>query len=157
MVVIGGVDRFCKIWFQASDRIGGRIVLKRCSYSSGQDGRAPSETATSPASYPPTVTKKEDASNQAAETTPAQEHEHRDWYSRGYLPHFDRPGLIQFVTFRLADSLPVEIANRIEIELRKAKIPITARDAWKQRHIEGYLDAGHGECCLRDARIAQLV
>jgi hypothetical protein len=30
------------------------------------------------------------------------------WRSRGYLPHFDREGLYQFITFRLADALPVE-------------------------------------------------
>ena len=28
------------------------------------------------------------------------------WHERGYLPHCDKPGLIQFVTFRLADSMP---------------------------------------------------
>jgi REP element-mobilizing transposase RayT len=31
----------------------------------------------------------------------------RGWHGRGYLPHCDKPGLIQFVTFRLCDSLPV--------------------------------------------------
>jgi len=30
------------------------------------------------------------------------------WHERGYLPHCDFPGLVQFVTFRLADSLPAE-------------------------------------------------
>ena len=29
-----------------------------------------------------------------------------DWHERGYLPHCDFPGLVQFVTFRLADSSP---------------------------------------------------
>src|SRR5258706_12384986 len=28
------------------------------------------------------------------------------WHERGYLPHCDFPGLRQFVTFRLADSMP---------------------------------------------------
>jgi hypothetical protein len=28
------------------------------------------------------------------------------WHERGYLPHCDYPGLVQFVTFRLADSMP---------------------------------------------------
>src|SRR5258708_7677849 len=28
------------------------------------------------------------------------------WHERGYLPHCDYPGLIQFVTFRLGDSMP---------------------------------------------------
>jgi len=30
----------------------------------------------------------------------------KGWHERGYLPHCDKPGLIQFVTFRLWDSLP---------------------------------------------------
>src|SRR5438093_758148 len=30
------------------------------------------------------------------------------WHARGYLPHCDKPGLIQFVTFRLADAMPAE-------------------------------------------------
>jgi hypothetical protein len=28
------------------------------------------------------------------------------WHERGYLPHFDFPDLVQFVTFRLEDSMP---------------------------------------------------
>ncbi len=28
------------------------------------------------------------------------------WYSPGYLLHCDQMGLLQFITFRLADSLP---------------------------------------------------
>ena len=34
------------------------------------------------------------------------------WHSRGYLPHFDQPGLVQMVTFRLADALPPRTAGR---------------------------------------------
>jgi putative transposase len=30
----------------------------------------------------------------------------KGWHSRGYLPHFDSMDTVQFVTFRLADSLP---------------------------------------------------
>ena len=32
------------------------------------------------------------------------------WHENGYLPHRDEPGLIQFVTFRLADALPKGVA-----------------------------------------------
>src|SRR5262245_26121796 len=32
----------------------------------------------------------------------------RGWHSRGYIPHFDQPGLVQTITFRLADSMPAE-------------------------------------------------
>ena len=31
---------------------------------------------------------------------------YKGWHSRGYLPHFDSAETVQFVTFRLADSLP---------------------------------------------------
>ncbi len=41
----------------------------------------------------------------------------RGWYSRGYLPHMDVPGLVQSVTFRLADSLPRENLYQMEREL----------------------------------------
>ena len=30
----------------------------------------------------------------------------KGWHERGYLPHCDKPGLTQFITFRLWDSLP---------------------------------------------------
>lgn len=33
----------------------------------------------------------------------------RGWSSRGYLPHFDTPGVRQMITYRLADAMP---ANR---------------------------------------------
>ena len=28
------------------------------------------------------------------------------WHERGYLPHCDFPNVVQFVTFRLEDSMP---------------------------------------------------
>ena len=37
----------------------------------------------------------------------------KNWYSRGYLPHFDHPGLIQSITFRLADALPAQVMERL--------------------------------------------
>ena len=47
---------------------------------------------------------------------PAQS-SHKSWHSRGYLPHFDHPGTIQYITFRLADSVPAEAINRWRDEL----------------------------------------
>jgi len=46
------------------------------------------------------------------------------WYSRGYLPHFDEEGLTQTVTFRLFDSMPQELLDLWREELgwfRRAK------------------------------------
>ena len=71
--------------------------------------------------------------------------DHKGWHSRGYLPHFDSQDVVQFVTFRLADSLPREAALR----LREAVQPESLRDE--------FLDKGWGSCWLRDDRIALLV
>jgi REP element-mobilizing transposase RayT len=68
----------------------------------------------------------------------------KGWHGRGYLPHFDSPETVQFVTFRLADSLP---RDRIEV-LRS--LP----DAMLQ--VDQELDAGLGACWLRNAEIAAL-
>ena len=38
---------------------------------------------------------------------------HKGWHSRGYLPHFDSAETVQFVTFRLADSLPRAVAEAL--------------------------------------------
>src|SRR2546430_2432561 len=35
----------------------------------------------------------------------------RGWHERGYLPHQDAPGLIQFVTFHLVDSFPTAVRS----------------------------------------------
>jgi len=71
-------------------------------------------------------------------------------HERGYLPHCDFPGLVQLVTFRLADSMPG--SRRSEWEHLLA-----IEDAREKRvKLEEYLDRGAGACRLRDPRIAQL-
>jgi REP element-mobilizing transposase RayT len=72
------------------------------------------------------------------------------WHSRGYLPHLDVPGLHQFVTFHLGDSLPSEALVRLYAETEQD-------DAERLRRIERLLDAGHGACWLRRPEIARLV
>ncbi len=78
----------------------------------------------------------------------------RNWHSRGYLPHFDRPGLVQFITFRLADSIPTDILTRWKQEVALAEV--SGRDTVAigslreyHRRVEACLDAGHGACHLR--------
>jgi len=44
-------------------------------------------------------------------------------YSRGYIPHLEVPGAVQFVTFRLADSLPAERRHEWEILVQREKDP----------------------------------
>ncbi len=73
------------------------------------------------------------------------------WRSRGYLPHFDQPGLVQMVTFRLADALPVAVLAALDRDSNRPK------DAERRQRLEAYLDAGNGGCYLRDTRIARLV
>ena len=76
--------------------------------------------------------------------------EPKGWHSRGYLPHLDQPGLLQFITFRLSDSLPAAVLHRLAAET-------TDDEAERHRLIDGYLDAGQGACWLRRPEIATLV
>ncbi|MDA1276939.1 MAG: hypothetical protein O2960_23220 [Verrucomicrobia bacterium] len=74
----------------------------------------------------------------------------RGWHERGYLPHFDAPGRVQFITFRLADSFPANLRSEwsalMEIE----------NDRERLKQLEAYLDLGHGEAWLRHPEIAKL-
>lgn len=73
------------------------------------------------------------------------------WHERGYLPHCDFPGLVQFVTFRLADSMPASRRDEWEHLLK-------IEDVRERRSkLEEYLDLGIGSCQLRDVEIAGLM
>lgn len=75
----------------------------------------------------------------------------RGWHQRGYLPHFDAPGVTQFVTFQLGDALPAERRREwgdILHELDPSE---------KRRRLEIWLDRGHGRCLLRQPEAADLV
>jgi REP element-mobilizing transposase RayT len=83
----------------------------------------------------------------------------KGWYSRGYLPHFDQPGLIQAITFRLHDSVPAQVIERWKTELSwRENLPgdAPAVVTLRQRIVK-YEDAGHGACWLRQPAIAALV
>ena len=73
------------------------------------------------------------------------------WHENGYLPHRDSPGLVQFVSFRLANALPPELRSEWE-SLFKIQEE-------RKRHVEleAYLDRGRGECPLRRPDIATMV
>ena len=111
-------------------------------------------------------------------TNGASPEPHRGWHSRGYLPHWDHPGMIQSLNFRLGDAMPQEMLDRWKNELGlvnpagsagvpPAASPTSRRDAdapgEQQRQIEfrrraeEYLDAGHGACWLRRPEVAALV
>ena len=75
----------------------------------------------------------------------------RGWYTRGYLPHRDEPGLTQFVTFRLAGSFPRALRSEWEhlwaIEDKRIR----------RIEIEKYLDLGRGPHHLDNPTIAGAV
>ena len=86
---------------------------------------------------------------------------HRGWHSRGYLPHWDHPGLIQSLNFRLGDALPQVVLDRWRNELGLAGCAGAPGEKRRQvelrRRIEEFLDAGHGACWLRQPDVAALV
>lgn len=78
---------------------------------------------------------------------------HKGWYSRGYLPHYDGGQIDQFLTYRLADSLPQNVLRRLEEKLNREEI--TERE--KLISVEKYLDHGIGQCLLKKSEIAEIV
>ena len=81
------------------------------------------------------------------------------WHSRGYLPHYDAENIRQFITFRLADSMPAEQIDAWKQELHwRQDLSADSPEAMElHRRVEKYEDAGHGACHLKDERIARLV
>ena len=88
----------------------------------------------------------------------------KGWHERGYLPHCDQPGLVQFLTFRLWDSMPASrrgewehllaVSTRSDAPRSEAQSIVSREQRIK---LEEYLDRSLGECFLRDPRIATLV
>src|SRR5512133_1839035 len=68
----------------------------------------------------------------------------KGWHTRGYLPHYDKPGTLQMLTFRLADAMPAERRQEWEALLH------IADERERRTRLEAYLDLGYGECVLRD-------
>lgn len=81
--------------------------------------------------------------------------EKRGWHSRGYLPHYDG-NVIQFITLRLADSLPQSILKKLEGEKEHGKLDRYYDDSFLE-NVDGYLDAGIGECTLSNAEVATII
>jgi len=71
------------------------------------------------------------------------------------LPHFDTAHVIQSITYRLADSLPVEVLRRYEQMVTDESDD--QRQGALRRLIERFLDSGHGSCVLRQSAIAGMV
>jgi putative transposase len=86
---------------------------------------------------------------------PGAQDKPRGWYCRGYLPHLDAPHTLQFITFRLADSLPQEKLKQLDVSL--GELGDTARDVARRKKIEAWLDAGMGCCALAHPEVARYV
>lgn len=72
---------------------------------------------------------------------------HAGWRSRGYLPHVDAPDLVQYIVFRLADSLPAHLIEEIARKARRERVE--AADA--------VLDRSYGRRDLAIPQIARTV
>ncbi len=77
----------------------------------------------------------------------------RAWHSRGYIPHFDPGEIAQFITFRLADSMPQNFLKRWAKELDNGLIS----NSHFRRRVEIYLDQNYGSASLRNPHVARLV
>ena len=87
---------------------------------------------------------------------------------RGRLPHWEKEAGLYFLTFRLADSLPLAVLEKIAERHRilvaakrvgahlspSQEVLVTEFSAAK---LEEYFDRGLGACFLRDPRIGELV
>jgi menaquinone-specific isochorismate synthase len=83
--------------------------------------------------------------------------------NRGHLPHWEMPNAVYSITFRLADSLPAHVVERLREEraaLRRRADTAADRISQRrlfERRIDDCLDSGAGACHLRDERIARMV
>jgi carbamoylphosphate synthase large subunit/REP element-mobilizing transposase RayT len=86
--------------------------------------------------------------------------------SRRNLPHWEQDGTTYFVTFRLADAVPAELAAewREELQTWRQFHPEpwdtkTAHDYQKRffHDREQWLDQGHGTCTLRNPAVSESV
>ncbi len=86
-------------------------------------------------------------------------------YSRN-LPHWRQEGCLYFVTFRVMDSLPQEKLRQLmrerELLAQAGEESMSKTDRirsrkLRQKRIQGWLDAGYGECPLADKRLASIV
>ncbi|MCB9895343.1 MAG: transposase [Planctomycetes bacterium] len=83
------------------------------------------------------------------------------------LPHWTRLGATYFITFRTADSIPPEAADKLRSELRalerkETQHPLDAEELARKRQLESeayqqLLDQCHGACELRNPACAECV
>jgi putative DNA methylase len=77
----------------------------------------------------------------------------RRWYNSNYLPHFDAGEIPQFVTYRLAGSLPVSIRQFYKQQLAEGRIS----EIDYHHAIDKYLDEGKGPDHLKRREVASII
>lgn len=86
--------------------------------------------------------------------------------SKRNLPHWHQDKALDFVTFRLADSIPQNKLKQWRAE--RHEWLHTHPEPWSEKVLREYedrfpnkfqqwLDAGHGSCCLKEPQIAQII
>ncbi|MDE2923311.1 MAG: transposase [Acidobacteriota bacterium] len=85
----------------------------------------------------------------------AEERKPLGWHWRGYHPHFDDPGRLQNVGFRLADSVPQHLLRRWRAEVERGSDEVRA--ARLHRLVSRFEDTGYGACHLRQPAVASMV
>jgi REP element-mobilizing transposase RayT len=76
--------------------------------------------------------------------------------SRGYQPHWELPGATYFITYRVHDSLPLYVIDRLKQERRRLDKSADAHAAFLAR-IDAELDAGCGSAPFHDPALASIV
>ena len=74
-----------------------------------------------------------------------------EWHQRN-LPHRDKEGLIQSITFRMADSLPQSLLKEIKVKL--SSLTDDEKQLEKRKLYQAQLDKGHGCCALAHREMA---
>lgn len=87
-------------------------------------------------------------------------------HTANMLPHWQQPGATYFLTFRLGDSIPATLRRQWETEREQWLLhqpqPWSAETESEYHtrfsgQIDQWLDAGHGDCLLRDPDTRQIV
>ncbi len=78
----------------------------------------------------------------------------KEWH-RGKLPHRNKESLLQFITFRLADSLPKEVLAELEEKVRR--LPEKQSQIELRILRERYLNKGLGSCALQHPEMAKVM
>lgn len=81
-----------------------------------------------------------------------------DVRDRGYLPHFENRA-IQFITFRLYDSVPKELIEEWKTVLAMENDVEHPTDVARQMHklVDKFEDSGYGQCFLADSRVSDMM